>query len=349
MIGFADMKTSDFDYQLDDTLIAHVPTKIRGSTRLLALNRATGIYEDTMYTNLINYLRPGDVLVLNDTKVIKARIKVQKENGSIRELILVEKHGKTDDWHYHKVLYRKKLNKGDLLKVGSYTLEVTDILGDGIAQIKSEKDLLELAQEIGIVPLPPYMHREATEEDIERYQTIWADDAGSVAAPTASLNMTADALEKIKNKGIIVCYSTLHVGLGTFLPIRVDDVAAHTMHKEFFVVPQETIDSIRRAKKENHRVFALGTTVTRTLEFNSSFILSNTPSTTLQGDADIFIYPGYSFKIIDGLITNFHAPRSTVLMLTAAFAGWDNLLPAYNHATYEKYSFLSYGDSMIIY
>ncbi len=343
------MKTSDFDYQLDDSLIADVPPEIRGTTRLLALNKKTGHYEDRTYLDVIDYLNPGDVLVLNDTKVIKARIKAQKENGAIRDLILIEKHGKTDDWHFHKVLYRKKMNKGDVLRAGKYTLLVEEILGDGIAQIKSDKDLLELAQEIGTVPLPPYMHREATALDIERYQTVWADDAGSVAAPTASLNMTAEALSSIEQKGVIVCYATLHVGLGTFLPIRVDDVTTHTMHKEFFVLPKETITSIRDAKKNNKRIFALGTTITRTLEYNGDFIASDEIAVDKQGDADIFIYPGYSFKVIDGLITNFHAPRSTVLMLTAAFAGWNHLLPAYNHATAAQYSFLSYGDSMVIY
>ena len=241
------------------------------------------------------------------------------------------------------------MNKGDVLRAGKYTLLVEEILGDGIAQIKSDKDLLELAQEIGTVPLPPYMHREATALDIERYQTVWADDAGSVAAPTASLNMTAEALRSIEQKGVIVCYATLHVGLGTFLPIRVDDVTTHTMHKEFFVLPKETITSIRDAKKNNKRVFALGTTITRTLEYNGDFIASDEIAVDRHGDADIFIYPGYSFKVIDGLITNFHAPRSTVLMLTAAFAGWNHLLPAYNHATAAQYSFLSYGDSMVIY
>jgi len=349
MIGYDDMKTSDFDYQLDDNLIADVPPDIRGSSRLLALNKKTGEYSDGLYTDLIDFLHPGDVLVLNDTKVIKARITAQKANGATRELILIEKHGTTDDWHYHKVLYRKKISKGDILTVGAYTLQVEEILGDGIAQIKSEKDLLELSQEIGTVPLPPYMRREATEQDIERYQTVWADDAGSVAAPTASLNMTAEALREIEKKGIKVCYATLHVGLGTFLPIRVDDVATHTMHKEFFVLPKETITSIRDAKKINKRVFALGTTITRTLEYNGDYIVSDDPAVDKHGDADIFIYPGYSFKVIDGLITNFHAPRSTVLMLTAAFAGWEHLLPAYNHATATHYSFLSYGDSMVIY
>ena len=172
MIGYDDMKTSDFDYQLDDNLIADVPPDIRGTSRLLALNKKTGEYSDGQYTDLIDFLHPGDVLVLNDTKVIKARITAQKANGATRELILIEKHGTTDDWHYHKVLYRKKISKGDILTVGAYTLQVEEILGDGIAQIKSEKDLLELSQEIGTVPLPPYMRREATEQDIERYQTL---------------------------------------------------------------------------------------------------------------------------------------------------------------------------------
>ena len=349
MNGLEDMKTSDYDYPLPDNLIAYIPPKVRGMSRLLALNKATGELTDRSYGDIAEYLNPGDVLVLNDTKVIKARLKVAKQNGAVRELIILEKHGMVDDWHTHKVLYKRKLNEGDDLAIGSVRIHVDKIIGNGIAQVSCQEDLLKLAEEYGSVPLPPYMHREATNSDTERYQTVWANDEGSVAAPTASLNMTEEMLKTLQKKGVVVAFATLHVGLGTFMPIRADDIANHVMHKEFFVLPKETITAIRKAKNDDKRVIALGTTITRTLEYNANIINSNDAPEDLHGDADIFIYPGYTFKVIDSLVTNFHAPRSTVLMLTAAFAGWDELLPAYMHATAKEYSFLSYGDSMIIY
>ena len=247
----------------------------------------------------------------------------------------------------HKVLYRRKLKVGDELFVNDNRLIVQEILGDGLAVIQSSRDLLEIADEYGSVPLPPYMKRDATAADIERYQTVFAREQGSVAAPTASLNMTADTLAKLRDKGVIVTYATLHVGLGTFLPIRVDDVTEHKMHKEYFEVPAATIQAIRTAKASGHRVIALGTTVTRTLEYAHEQILAG-PVVDISGEADIFMYPGYEFKTIDGLLTNFHMPESTVLMLTAAFAGWDKLKPAYLHAIEHDYRFFSYGDSMLI-
>ena len=249
--------------------------------------------------------------------------------------------------HTHKVLYRRKLKAGDELYVNDNRLIVQEILGDGLAVIQSSRDLLEIADEYGSVPLPPYMKRDATAADIERYQSVFAREQGSVAAPTASLNMTADTLAKLRDKGVIVTYATLHVGLGTFLPIRVDDVTEHKMHKEYFEVPAATIQAIRTAKASDHRVIALGTTVTRTLEYAHEQILAGLVA-DISGEADIFMYPGYEFKTIDGLLTNFHMPESTVLMLTAAFAGWDKLKPAYLHAIEHDYRFFSYGDSMLI-
>jgi len=215
-----------------------------------------------------------------------------------------------------------------------------------LAIIRSDHDLLELTESCGEVPLPPYMHRDATTEDIERYQTVWAKECGSVAAPTASLNMTDTILETLRVKGVQIIYLTLHVGLGTFLPIRTDNIEDHHMHQEYFEIPAETVLAIQQAKSTGKRVIALGTTVARTLEY--SFDMLNQAPSDHSGEADIFIYPGYRFKVIDGLMTNYHAPKSTVLMLTAAFAGWDKLLPAYNHAIAEKYHFFSYGDSMLI-
>lgn len=342
------MKTSDFDYQLPEKLIADHPPEVRGTSRLLALHKSTGKIEDRRYPDIADYLEEGDVLVINDTKVIKARLKVIKEsNGAEREIIILEKHGDQDDWHRHKVMYRRRLAVNDVLLIGEARITVEEILGDGLALVSSDVDLLDLADKYGTVPLPPYMRREATDFDIERYQTVWADEKGSVAAPTASLNMTNDTLQTLKEKGVHVRYATLHVGLGTFMPIRVENVAEHKMHQEYFEVPADTVATIQAAKESHHRVIALGTTITRTLEYNADTIL-NYPPARLTGDADIFIYPGYEFKIIDGLITNFHAPHSTVLMLTAAFAGWDKLKPAYEHAVKQEYQFFSYGDSMLI-
>ena len=341
------MNLADFHYYIPERLIATEPPEQRGDARLLVLNRRTGAFADKHYADVVEYLQAGDVLVINDTKVIKARIIATKPSGGERELILVEKHGRTDDWHTHKVLYRRKLKVGDELFVNDNRLIMQEILGDGLAVIQSSRDLLEIADEYGSVPLPPYMKRDATAADIERYQTVFAREQGSVAAPTASLNMTADTLAKLRDKGVIVTYATLHVGLGTFLPIRVDDVTEHKMHKEYFEVPAATIQAIRTAKASGHRVIALGTTVTRTLEYAHEQILAG-PVVDISGEADIFMYPGYEFKTIDGLLTNFHMPESTVLVLTAAFAGWDKLKPAYLHAIEHGYRFFSYGDSMLI-
>lgn len=354
------MNLSDFHYDIPDELIADRPPKTRGEARLLVLNRQSGAVEDRSYQDCVDYFNPGDVLVINDTKVIKARLLTTKENGAQRELILVEKHGKTDDWHTHKVIYRRKLRVNEKLTIGDDTLEVAEILDGGMAIIKSSRDLLAIADQHGSVPLPPYMRRQATDDDVERYQTVFADQQGSVAAPTASLNMTAETLRRLKEKGVVVARATLHVGLGTFLPIRVDDVTAHVMHKEYFEIPASTVAAIRKAKQDGHRVVALGTTITRTLEYAHEQILNSSPQELqqespqeppqdLSGEADIFIYPGYKFKTIDVLMTNFHMPESTVLMLTAAFAGWENLQPAYQHAVDQKYRFFSYGDSMLIY
>lgn len=341
------MQLSDFHYDIPQELIAATPPKVRGEARLLVLDRSTGATQDRHYADCVEYIEPGDVLVINDTKVIKARLITRKANGAERELILVEKHGKTDDWHTHKVVYRRRLKPGDELYVGQDTLEVTEVLGDGLAVVKSSRDLLDIAAEHGSVPLPPYMKRRATAADIERYQTVFAEHQGSVAAPTASLNMTEATLNALSRRGVAVVRATLHVGLGTFLPIRVDDVADHTMHKEYFEVPSHTIAAIQTAKQRGKRVIALGTTITRTLEYAHRQIL-NEPPRDISGEADIFMYPGYEFKVIDGLLTNFHMPDSTVLMLTAAFAGWDKLKPAYQHAVAERYRFFSYGDSMLI-
>lgn len=342
------MKLSDFYYDVPEDLVADHPPKVRGQSRLLALNRKTGEIKDKRYADIVDYFSAGDVLVINDTKVIKARLITHKTSGGERELVLIEKHGQADDWHRHRVLYRRSLKAGDELKIGSYQLLVESIEGDGIAIIRSAHSLLDIADELGSVPLPPYMRRQSTADDEKRYQTVFARELGSVASPTASLNMTRATLDRLRENGVVIVYATLHVGLGTFLPIRVDDLSNHQMHQEYFVIPTDTIKAIRQAKQNGRKVTALGTTIARTLEYAHNEII-NGPIQTIEGEADIFIYPGYQFKLIDQLITNFHAPESTVLMLTSAFAGWEKLKPAYLHAISKRYAFFSYGDSMIIF
>lgn len=329
------MLVSDFNYDLPEDRIAKFPPKVRGTTNLLVLNRKTGEYQDSKYKDLVDFLNPGDVLILNDTRVMQSRIFCELPDGRKRELVVLEKHGDEPQ----RVMYRGKLHDGDELTVKNHKIFIKQILGNGIAEAESETPLADLAEKYGTVPLPPYLHRDATEDDKKRYQTVWAKNMGSAAAPTASLNMTEELLDRIKQKGVIVKYITLHVGLGTFLPIRTDNIEDHKMHSEWYHIPEDTLAAIDGCSKR--RIIALGTTVARTLEY-----YAKTGKT--EGEDDIFIYPGFEFKIVDALITNFHAPKSTVLMLTAAFAGWDHLKPAYEHAIEKKYNLLSYGDSMFI-
>ncbi len=331
------MLVSDYNYDLPEERIAKFPPEERGSTRLLVLDRNTGLIQDSHYRDLADFLNPGDVLILNDTRVMQSRLFCHLPDGRKRELVVLEKHGNDPQ----RVMYRGKLHDGDVLEVENQKITIVKILGNGIAEVLSEIPLAELAEKYGTVPLPPYLHRDAEESDKKRYQTVWAKEMGSAAAPTASLNMTEELLEKLKQKGIIIKYLTLHVGLGTFLPIRTDEVEGHKMHSEWFHIPEDTITAIKKVKNQNHRVVALGTTVARTLEY-----YGKTGKT--EGEDDIFIYPGFKFTVIDALLTNFHAPKSTVLMLASAFAGWDHLKNAYTHAVDKKYNFLSYGDSMLI-
>lgn len=331
------MLVSDYTYDLPEERIAKYPPAERGSTRLLVLDRKTGNIKDSYYRDLADFLNPGDVLVLNDTRVMQSRLFCHLPDGRKRELVVLEKHGDEPQ----RVMYRGKLHDGDVLEVEKEKITIDKILGNGIAEVSSATPLAELAEKYGTVPLPPYLHRDAEESDKKRYQTVWAKNMGSAAAPTASLNMTEELLEKLRQKGVIIKYLTLHVGLGTFLPIRSDNVEEHRMHSEWFHIPEETIQAIDAAKSASHRVVALGTTVARTLEY-----YGKTGKT--EGEDDIFIYPGFEFQVIDALLTNFHAPKSTVLMLASAFAGWDHLRAAYQHAIDKKYNFLSYGDSMLI-
>lgn len=340
------MLVSDYNYDLPEECIAKRPPKVRGTTRLLALNRHTGEIIDSHYADLADFLEPGDLIVLNNTRVMRSRIFTELPDGRPRELVVLEKH----DGNIDHVMYRGKLHAGDQLTVkdiasGNKTndvITIQEILGNGTATVAANRDLTKIVADYGSVPLPPYLHRDADADDIKRYQTVWAKELGSAAAPTASLNMTKELMQKLTDKGIQIQYLTLHVGLGTFLPIRSDNVEDHQMHSEWFHIPDKTIAAIESTKKSGHRVIAVGTTVTRTLEF-----WAKTGKTS--GEDNIFIYPGFKFQAIDALVTNFHAPKSTVLMLTAAFADWKNLKPAYEHATKSGYKLLSYGDSMFIY
>ena len=340
------MHISDFSYTLPDRLIAQTPPKVRGTSRLLILDRATGIVTHKQYYDVAEHLNPGDVVILNNTKVIKARL-LCTSGDKEREFLLLEKHGHTIDVHHWKTIYKGKIHRGESYIIGSSTITVEEILDGGIAVISCQDNLLKVADMYGTVPLPPYMKRNATKEDIERYQTEFAKEAGSVAAPTASLNFTHDLERKLISKGVEIAYLTLHVGIGTFLPVRTDSVEDHVMHSEYFEIPLTTVKAIQKAKTSGKKVLAVGTTVTRTLEYAHHQIMHEAPS-DVSGDADIFIYPGYDFKVTDVMLTNFHAPKTTVLMLAAAFAGWDNLKNAYNTAVKEEYAFLSYGDSMLI-
>jgi S-adenosylmethionine:tRNA ribosyltransferase-isomerase len=256
--------------------------------------------------------------------------------------MVLEAHG---DKTNHKVLHRGKIKVNETLLVEDAEVKVLKLLGNGLAEV-SGPDLYQLADKYGEVPIPPYLQRDASEIDNLRYQTEFAKTKGSVAAPTASLNMTKELLNNLQEKGVIVGELTLHVGIGTFLPIRTDKVEEHKMHCEYFEIPDETVTKILNAKKNGKKIVAVGTTAARTLEYAANDIL--TGKKNIMGEADIFIYPGYKFKLVDMLLTNFHAPRSTVLMLAAAFAGWENLRKAYEEAKIEGYRFLSYGDSMVI-
>ena len=339
------MLVSDFNYNLPENKIAIRPPKVRGTTRLLVLNRQTGEVIDSKYANLVDFLLPGDLIILNDTRVMRSRVFTELPDGRPRELVVLEKH----DGEIDHVMYRGKLHAGDQLTVKNVAddsktndiVTVKEILGNGTATVTANRNLTDIIADYGNVPLPPYLHRDADKEDIKRYQTIWAKELGSAAAPTASLNMTKELIQKLQDKGIQIKYLTLHVGLGTFLPIRSDNVEEHHMHSEWFHIPKDTLQAIKETKASGHRVIAVGTTVTRTLEY-----WAKTGKT--EGEDNIFIYPGFKFQAIDALVTNFHAPKSTVLMLTAAFAGWDHLKPAYEHAIKGDYKLLSYGDSMFI-
>jgi S-adenosylmethionine:tRNA ribosyltransferase-isomerase len=339
------MRVSDFDYTLPEDRIAYYPPTERGTTRLLVLDRAKDEIVHSTYASLDSLLQAGDLLVLNNSRVIRARLMARKSTGARIELMLLEKHQGDQEL----ALYRGRLRKGDRLFSHGFELVVEELPEDGIARLSlSEGSVAALFEEHGAVPIPPYLKRDAEALDRDRYQTVFADLPGSVAAPTASLNITGVLLQRLRDKGVEIAEITLHVGLGTFLPIRTDTFEEHVMHREYYRIPSATARMISKTKAAGGRVVAVGTTVTRALEHASPRLVESGFGEDVSGEADIFIYPGYRFRIIDVLLTNFHAPRSTVLMLTAAFAGTELLQRAYKEALDNGYRFLSYGDSMLI-
>lgn len=340
------MKTEDFDYYLPEELIAQTPLEKRDSSKFLVLDKETGNIEHRKFNDIIEYLNPSDVLVLNDTKVIPARLYGIKEETNAHVEILMLKDLGSDTW---EVLCKpaKRIKVGTIISFGDGKLkaECISVKDEGIRQIKLMYDgiLLEILNELGEMPLPPYIHEKLKEKD--RYQTVYAKNLGSAAAPTAGLHFTKELLEEIKAKGIIVTTVTLHVGLGTFRPVNVDDVTKHKMHSEFYMMSKETADILNKAKEEHRRIISVGTTSVRTLETIMSLYGT---FKECSGNTDIFIYPGYEFKAIDALVTNFHLPKSTLVMLVSALAGKDKIMKAYEEAVKNKYRFFSFGDSMFI-
>lgn len=340
------MKTDEFDFNLPERLIAQTPLEKRDDSKLLILDKQTGNIEHQHFNNIIDYLHKGDVLVLNDTKVMPARLCGTKQETNANIEILMLKEIEQDTWEC-LTKPAKRVKEGTIITFGDGRLkaECLGIKEEGIRIFKLiyEGILYEILDSLGEMPLPPYIHEKLQHKD--RYQTVYAKVIGSAAAPTAGLHFTNELLDRIKDKGIKVVYITLHVGLGTFRPVNVDDVTKHKMHSEFYMMSKDTADILNEAKKNHQRIISVGTTSTRTLETikNLYGIFKE-----CSGWTDIFIYPGYKFKAIDCLITNFHLPKSTLIMLVSALAGKEKIMNAYNEAVREDYRFFSFGDSMFI-
>lgn len=341
------MKKSDFYYDLPDELIAQTPVEPRDHSRLMQIDRNTGEIQHKHFYDLLEILQPGDLLVMNDSRVLPARLYGEKvDNGTFIEFLLLEQKG-DKLW---EIICRpgKKAKVGVKFSFGGGRLigEVVEVKPDGnrIVQFTCEGNFYTALEEVGQMPLPPYIHEKL--KDKERYQTVYSKELGSAAAPTAGLHFTKDMLKRLKEKGVNEAYVTLHVGLGTFRPVKEDDVLQHQMHSEHYHLPQETVDMIQETKANGGRVIAVGTTSCRTLEAVAT--AHNGELVAEDGYTDIFIYPGYSFKVLDGLITNFHLPESTLIMLISAFLGYEKTMHAYEVAVQEKYRFFSFGDAMCI-
>ncbi len=340
------MNVKDYDYDLPEELIAQDPLEDRSSSRLMVLDRQTGDVEHRHFTDILEYLHPGDCLVINNTKVIPARLFGAKEDTQAKIEVLLLKRKENDIWET-LVKPGKKAKPGTKLVFGDglLTAEVVDVVEEGNRLIQFHYDGIfeEILDQLGQMPLPPYITHQL--KDKNRYQTVYAKYDGSAAAPTAGLHFTKELLQKVKDMGVDIAEVTLHVGLGTFRPVKVENVLDHHMHSEFYMVSQEAADKINRAKESGHRVIAVGTTSTRTLEAAAD---ENGRLYETSGWTEIFIYPGYQFKVIDALITNFHLPQSTLVMLVSALAGREHVLHAYETAVKEKYRFFSFGDAMLI-
>lgn len=340
------MDLRDFNYDLPEELIAQDPLEDRSSSRLMVLHKDTGRIEHKIFRNIIDYLNPGDCLVINDTKVIPARLMgVKEDTGAAIEVLLLKRNA--DDVWECLVKPGKKARTGARIVFGEGLLvgEIVDVIEDGNRMIKFHYEGVfeEILDKLGQMPLPPYITHKL--QDKNRYQTVYARNEGSAAAPTAGLHFTKELLEKIKEKGVNVVSITLHVGLGTFRPVKVDKIEEHHMHTESYNISKEAADTINRTRAAGGRVIAVGTTSCRTLE---SAAADDGTIPARSGDTDIFIYPGYKFKAIDCLITNFHLPESTLIMLVSALAGRDNIMNAYETAVKERYRFFSFGDAMFI-
>ena len=340
------MQLEDFDYELPDALIAQVPLERRDTSKLMVLDKNTGEIEHKHFTNILDYMEEGDTLVLNDTKVLPARlIGTKEETNAVIEILLL-KDIQDDTW---ECLTRpaKRIHVGNVISFGNGELKAKCIFEgeDGIRKYELIYDgiLLEILEKLGTMPLPPYIHEKL--EDQSRYQTVYAKNIGSSAAPTAGLHFTKELLDRVKEKGINIAYVTLHVGLGTFRPVQEDNILDHKMHTEYYEMSKETAELLTNTRKNHKKIIAVGTTSVRTLE---TIMSKYGEFKECSGNTDIFIYPGYQFKGIDYLITNFHLPKSTLIMLVSALAGREKILNAYNEAVREKYRFFSFGDSMLI-
>ena len=340
------MKVSEFNYELPEELIAQTPLKDRTSSRLLVLDRENKTFEDKHFSEILEYLKPGDCLVRNNTKVIPARLYGKKEDTGVDIEFLLLKRVEGDLW---EVMVRpgRRLKPGTKVVFGNGLLkaEILDVLDGGNRKVKFEYEGIfnEILDKIGLMPLPPYIKEKL--EDKDRYQTVYAKYEGSAAAPTAGLHFTDELLEEIQKKGVEIANVTLHVGIGTFRPVKVENVEEHDMHTEHFYIKEEDAEKINKTKQNGGKIIAVGTTSCRVLE---SVADENGLVKEVEGDTNIFIYPGYKFKCVDNLITNFHLPQSTLIMLVSALAGRDFIMEAYKHAVDEKYRFFSFGDAMFI-
>ena len=340
------MKTSDFNYELPKELIAQTPLEKRDTSRLMTLDRKTGAWEHHHFYELQDFLEPGDCLILNDSRVLPARLLGQRlpGGGACEVLLLIDRGEKT--W---ECLVRpgRHMREGTKLSFGNgeLTAEVTEVLPDGnrLVRFDYEGIFLEVLERLGKMPLPPYIKEEL--QDQERYQTVYSKVPGSAAAPTAGLHFTPELLETIRQKGVNIGYVTLHVGLGTFRPVKEEEITEHEMHSEFCILPPETARLINETKAGGHRCICVGTTSCRTLE---SWAAEDGRMEPKAGWTSIYIYPGYRFKVMDGLVTNFHLPESTLIMLVSAFAGREHVLAAYEEAVRERYRFFSFGDAMFL-